>query len=83
MLLFLFLFSFFTLKKEGIIYIYIYYYTYEADNAETCNRDHKCDAYRLYRRIESDFDICITCMYVKFLEHYRKEIYFVHNGLYI
>ena len=50
---------------------------------ETCNRDHKCDAYRLYRRIESDFDICITCMYVKFLEHYRKEIYFVHNGLYI
>ena len=46
---------------------------------ETCNRDHKCDAYRLYRRIESDFDICITCMYVKFLEHYRKEIYFVHN----
>ena len=82
MLLFLFLFSFFTLKKEGIIYI-IYYYTYEADNAETCNRDHKCDAYRLYRRIESDFDICITCMYVKFLEHYRKEIYFLHNGLYI
>ena len=82
MLLFLFLFSFFTLKKEGIIYIY-YYYTYEADNGETCNRDHKCDAYRLYRRIESDFDICITCMYVKFLEHYRKEIYFVHNGLYI